>query len=103
SQLAPYRYTSDPSGAGSPQNKVSNQSMVKATVNLSFVRKQKWMLGATLNYRYIGANAESSGVLFGSPGNTKEDFHYHSTSINALYFSKLFHKTVIYSGNLIVD
>lgn len=102
-QLAPYRYSSDPSNPVSPKNKVTNQSFVKANVNFSFVRKQKFMLGATLSYRYIGATAESSGVLFGSPGNTKEDFHYHSTSLNALYFSKLFHKTVIYSGNLIVD
>lgn len=103
SQLAPYEYSSNPSNAGSPKNKVTTQSLVKATVNLNFVRKQKWMLGATLNYRYIGSTAEVPGYFSGMPGSEKEDFHYHSTSLNALYFSKLFNKMVIYSGSFIVD
>jgi hypothetical protein len=102
-QVAPYRYDANPSNGVSPKNKVTNQTFVKVNANVSFVRKQKWMLGATLSYRYIGATAEAAGILFGNPGNTKEDFHYHSTSLNALYFSTLFHKTVIYSGSLIVD
>jgi hypothetical protein len=102
SQLAPYRYTANPSNALS-KNKVSNQSMVKATVNLSFVRKQKWMLGATINYRYLAATAETVGIPAANTGTTKEGFHYQNTSINALYFSKLFGKMAIYSGSLIVD
>jgi hypothetical protein len=103
SQLAPYRYTASPANAVSPKNKVSNQQFVKANVNLSFVRKQKWMLGATLNYRYISATAETTGIQAGTTNTTKEGFHYHSTSINALYFSKLFGKMTIYSSSLIVD
>lgn len=103
SQLAPYRYTGNPSNAGSPKNKVTNQSLVKLNANVSFVRKQKWMLGATLNYRYMAATAETAGILFGDPSNTKEGYHYHSTSLNAFYFSKLFGKMMIYSANLIVD
>lgn len=103
SQLAPYRYSSNPSNASVPKNKVSNQSLVKATMNLSFVRKQKWILGATFNYRYIAATAEVPGFFSGIPGSEKEGYHYHSTSFNALYFSKLFNKMVIYSANLIVD
>lgn len=103
SQLAPYRFSSDPSNPVSPKNKVSNQSFIKASMNLSFIRKQKWMLGATLHYRYIAATAETAGILFGNAGNEKNEYHYHSTSINALYFSKLFGKMMIYSGSFIVD
>ena len=51
SQVAPYRYAGNPSNAVSPKNKVTNQHLVKVNANVSFVRKQKWMLGATLNYR----------------------------------------------------
>lgn len=102
SQLAPYRYTTNPSTVLS-KNKVTNQSMVKANVNLSFVRKQKWMLGATINYRYLATTAETVGISATNTGTTKEGFHYHNTSINALYFSKLFGKMTIYSGSLIVD
>jgi len=102
SQLAPYRYTATPSNDHS-KNKVSNQSMVKATVNLNFVRKPHWMLGATLNYRYIATTAETVGIPAAGDNAAKEDFHYHNSAINALYFSKLFGKRAIYSGSLIVD
>lgn len=103
SQLAPYRFYPNPSNPVSPKNKVSNQSFVKANVNLSFVRRQKWSLGATLNYRYITATAKNDGILLGNGSSDKEEYHYHSTSINALYFSKLFGKMMIYSGSFIVD
>lgn len=102
SQLAPYRYNVNPSNALS-KNKVSNQFIVKANVNLSFVRKQKWMLGATINYRYLAATAETVGIPVANAGTTQQGFHYHNTSINALYFSKLYGKMTIYSGSFIVD
>jgi hypothetical protein len=102
SQLAPYRYSPNPSNPLS-KNKVSNQSFVKANMNLSFVRKQKWMLGATLQYRYITATATSTGIPLGNAGNEKGEYHYHSTSINGFYFSKLFGKMMIYSGSFIID
>lgn len=102
SQLAPYRYNINPSNVLS-KNKITNQCFVKANVNLSFVRKQRWMLGATINYRYLTATTEAVGIPAANTGTEKDGFHYHNTSLNALYLSKVFGKMTFYSGSLIVD
>lgn len=61
-------------------------------------------MGATLNYNYVSATTDAI-----DPFDIKqiidqtEDFHYHSTSLNVSYYSKLFNKTTIYSGTATVD
>lgn len=92
--VAPYRFTSRLQNSLLPENKVTNLYQAKLNINTSFIRKTKWMLGATLNYRYTAATTQETG---------DKDFHYHSTSLNFTYFSKLFNKMTIYSGSLLVD
>lgn len=103
SQVAPYRYAFKPSKGVLPKNKVTNQNMVKVNANISLVRTRKWIIGAALNYRYMGASAESPGIISGGAGTTTKGFHYHSTAINATYISTLFHKMMIYSGSVALD
>jgi hypothetical protein len=103
SQVGSFRYSFKPSDATLPKNKVDNQRLLKVNVNLNLIKKQKWMLGAIFSYRYMTATAEAPGFFSGTAGLEKNGFHYHSTGINAAYFSKLFNKMTIYSGSLIVD
>lgn len=102
-QLAPYKYSSNFLGSNLPEGEVKNLYQLKASANINFIRKKKWMLGTTLSYRYISTEVENTNMLLGNSQNIKEDFHYHSESLNLTYFSKLFKKMTIYSASLMVD
>lgn len=98
-QLTPYKFSSKLYGADLPENKVDNFSQVKVSSNINFIKTQKWVLSANLNYRYTSLNTENSI----SDYQKNNDFHYHSETLSFTYFSKLFNKMTIYSANFSVD
>lgn len=103
SQISPYQYSSKLLGTNLPENKVENLYQIKINANINIIRKKNWMLGTAFNYRYLYATTEINAPNSSIKGNVENEYHYHSTSLNFTYFSKLFNKTVIYSNNLIVD
>lgn len=102
-QSTPYDYSSKLRGIGLPEGKVNSLHQFRTSANINFIKKPKWMLGTTLNYRYFSTDIETPDWSSGIVQNRKEDFHYHFTSLNFTYFSKLFDKMVIYSGSVSVD
>lgn len=102
-QSAPYQYSSKLSGINLPENKIENLYQIKMNANINIIRGKNWMLGTTFNYRYLFAETEMTAPASYIKSNVENEYHYHSTSLNFTYFSKLFNKTVIYSNNLIVD
>ncbi|UZT99057.1 DUF6268 family outer membrane beta-barrel protein [Chryseobacterium fluminis] len=103
-QSMPYNFSSKYLQGILPEGKVNNLSSVKISSNINIIRKKDWSMGATLNYNYLSATVDAI-----NPFDVKqiidqaEDFHYHATSLNASYYSKLFNKTMIYSGVATVD
>lgn len=102
-QVTPYNYTSKLSDKDLPEGKVNNLYQLKASANIHFIKKPKWMLGTTLSYKYTSMNINKSDMLSGSSGSENINFGYHTEALNLSYFSKLFKKNVIYSGSFIVD
>lgn len=102
-QTMPYNYSSKLKGVKLPEGKVNSFHQFRASANVNFIKKSKWMLSTTMNYRYYSTDINNPNWLSGDLVNRKEDFHYHFTSLNFTYFSKLFDKMVIYSGSVSVD
>jgi len=101
--LSPYTYSSELHGAGLPENKVESFDQLKASVNANFIKKKKWLLGTTLNYRYTSINTENPVSILSAENHDKGNFHYHSEALNFIYFSKLWNKMTIYSATVSVD
>jgi hypothetical protein len=100
-QVLPYRYISKLQNMDLPDNKVKSFQQVKANANIYFIKKQKWLLSTSLNYRYTSIATDNP--VFPEAGPQEKDFHYHSEALNFTYFSRLFNKTAIYSATASVD
>jgi len=103
SQVAPYRYTPQRDGVTLSENKVSTYHQIKANANLYFLAKKKLILGATFSYRYITADHDFTLPSSGLMQTVKDDFTYHSTSLNFTYVSKIFNKPFVLNTSLVVD
>lgn len=90
-------------GVSLPENKVSTYNQIKANANLYFLAKKKFTLGATFSYRYISADNDFTIPSSGLVQTLKDDFTYHSTSINFTYISKMFNKPFFLNTSLVVD
>lgn len=102
-QVTPYNYTPKLLDKDLPEGKVNNLYQLKASANIHFIKRPKWMLGTTLSYQYTSMNINKSGMLSGGPGSENINFQYHTEALNLSYFSKLFKKNIVYSGSLMVD
>lgn len=103
SQVAPYSYTPKRDGISLPGSKVSTYNQIKANANLYFLAKKKLILGATFSYRYINADNDFTVPSSGIVQTVKDNFTYHSTSINFTYISKIFNKPFFLNTSLVVD
>lgn len=103
SRVAPYRYTSKGDGVSFGESKVSTYHQIKANANLYFLVKKKLIVGATLSYRYISAYNDFTIPSSGLVQTVKDDFTYHSTSLNFTYISKIFNKPIVFNTSLIID
>jgi len=99
-QTTPYRFSSRLQGTELPDNKMKGFQQLKVNANIYFIKNKNWLLSTALNYRYTAFSTEEP-VLSGTE--KKNDFHYHSESVNLSYFSKLFNKTAIYTASASVD
>ena len=105
SQVTPYKFTSKFKDTDLPDGKVNSLYQLRASANINFIKKKKWILGTTFNYLYLSTESEGTNFFENSTSlnSYKEDFHFHSTSLNLTHFSKLFNKTIVYSGSANVN
>ena len=99
----PFNYSPRYGDVKLPQARMHQFSQVKATANINVVKNRKWLIGMTGGYKYtdLSTTIRSVGAL--EERSLNSDFHYFFTSVNVNHFSKLFNKTVIYSGSLVTD
>jgi len=102
-QLMHYQFSSKLNNTDLPDNKVDRYYQLKANTNINLLKTKKWLLGAAFNYKYTSTNLANLATVFAGESNDKANFHYHSESISATYFSKLWHKMAIYSATIAVD
>lgn len=102
-QLTPYKYSLENKDGERIDGKMNNFSQVMFNSNLTFIKKEKWTFGTTLNFKYISTDNETIDVVSNEKNSVKEDFKFHSTWFNFTYFSKLFNKPAFYSSSLIFD
>lgn len=97
--VTPYKYSSEFNGKELPEGKVNSFYRIRASTNINFIKKPKWIVGTTLIYQHVATditpvagNAEMSN-----------NFNYYSGSANVSHISKFFNKPAVYSGSIIAD
>lgn len=99
---SPIEYTLKPQGNEVlPNGKLTSFNQIKASTNYNFLKKKRWMLGATLDFRYYNIGADLDDPI--APKSVNNSYLFHTSALNFTYFSKLFGKTVIYGSSLMVD
>lgn len=96
-EQTPHNFSSQYPDSDLPNGRVERFSQFRISSNINFLKKKKWILGTTLNYNYNKIDYNFLDI------ESKSDFHYHSTSLNATYFSRLFKKTAVFSVSTIID
>lgn len=102
-QVTPYKFSPELYGIDLPENKIKSFQQVKANANVYIIKNRKWMLSASLNYRFTSINAENNINLFSEENASKGNFHYHSEAINITRFAKVFNKIAVFSATASVD
>ncbi|SEN45631.1 hypothetical protein SAMN04488505_110200 [Chitinophaga rupis] len=100
---SPYNYTSKRGEEQLPESRVTGFEQIKVSANINFIKKQTWMLGATLGYRYTALKADITKPAVGGIMPVDDEFHYLFSSLNFTYFSKLFNKRTIYTSSILFD
>lgn len=100
---AAYNYKSGNAENILPNGRVSNFQQIKISANINFIKRKKWMLGATAGYRQTSAEVLMPQSAIGDQLNITKDFNYLFSSLNMVYFSSLFRKRMIYSSSIMVD
>lgn len=102
--VIPFKYSLRPENNNDPvDGKVTSFNQFMASSNISIITKQRWVLGATIDYRYYNIERNYNDPVTNSIIPEKKDFHTHTTSLNFSYFSSLFGKTVIYGSSVVTD
>ncbi|MBO9728503.1 MAG: hypothetical protein J7623_07700 [Chitinophaga sp.] len=102
--VRPYTYTLNPQEKSFlPGGKVTSFSQLKVSSNINFLRRQRWMLGATVDYRFYSIGTEITDPSANTGKSYYNNYHYYTTAINFTYFAKLFGKTAIYGASLMGD
>ena len=98
-----YNFTSKLRGVELPAGRTTRWLQTKASANLNLIQSKSWILGTTFTYRGTSFAAKLDAPVAGLNNSVDDQFHYHTSSLNLTRISKLFGKTAIYSGSLIVD
>ncbi len=101
--LTPYTFTSKLREQEIPEAKVRDFYKARMSANINLIKRPKWVLGTNLNYRYISIKTDTKDPAENIDFGSREDYHYHSESLNLTYFSKLFGKMMIYTGSVSAD
>ncbi|WP_199121411.1 hypothetical protein [Pedobacter sp. ASV28] len=102
-QLASHKFNSSLLNGPETSGEITNMYQTKVNLNPSFIKKRRWSLSGSFNYRYIGATTAYTNPTDQLKTIVKTNYHYHTSSLNFAYFSKLLDKMVVYSGSAVVD
>lgn len=100
---APYNFSPEQRGTAMPDGRVNGLNLAKVSANVNFIKKRSWMLGATLSYKYLNSEAALTSPTTREKRLLQEDFHYQFTTLNFIYFTRIFKKTTIFTSSLMLD
>lgn len=100
---APYNFSSKRGNTPLKDGKVNDFTQLKISANINLLKKNTWMLGATVGYRFTSTESNMFDPVTDNPIVLQEDFHYLFSSLDFTYFSTLFNKTTIYGASVIVE
>ncbi|SNR76871.1 DUF6268 family outer membrane beta-barrel protein [Flavobacterium sp. ov086] len=101
--VAPYNFTPEMGNTKLPQSRVDGLNQAKISANYNFIKTRKWMLGATLGYKYLSSESLLTSPTTAEKTAVEQDFHYQFSALNFVYFTKLFKKTTFFSSTVMVD
>lgn len=102
-QYGNYKSSSNLRGQDLPDGEFTNWSQLTASANINLLQNRRWLVQANGFYRYVSAGYNFPSSAEATSQTVSRDLHYHTEGLNLTYFSKLFGKTVIYSGGVNVD
>lgn len=102
-QYGNYNSSSTLRGQDLPDGEFTKWSQLSASANINLLQNRRWLVQANGFYRYVSAEYNFPTSTTGTSQMVSRDLHYHTEGLNLTYFSKLFGKTVIYSGSVNID
>lgn len=102
-QYGNYNSSSTLRGQELPDGEFTKYSQLSASANINLFQNRRWLVQVNGFYRYVSAEYNFPGSTAATSQTVSRDLHYHTEGLNLTYFSKLFGKTVIYSGSVNVD
>lgn len=99
----PYHFTSEQGNTSLQESKVTSFTQAKISANFNFIKRKKWLMGATFGYRNTTTEADMIDPFTEGTRTVDEDFHYLFSSVNFTYFSTLFKKRTVYTSSIMVD
>ncbi|MFT3795505.1 hypothetical protein [Flavobacterium sp.] len=106
-QYLPTDYESELYDRSFRSGEMSNHYRLALAANIPVLKRPKWQLTASANYRYEAFELRDTNTdaLYSAlpAGQDKVDFHYLSTAMSFTYYSTLFRKLIIYNASVIVD
>ncbi|MEK6485951.1 hypothetical protein [Myroides odoratimimus] len=103
SNVSPYNFSPQKGITSLEEGKVEDFKQVKVSASINFIKNKNWVLGTTLGYKFTHMKTDLFDFKSVNPSMVQEDFHYHFTSLNFVYFSTLFGKRTVFSSSLIVE
>ena len=102
-QYGNYNSSSTLRGHDLPDGEFTKWSQLSASANINLFQNRRWLVQANGFYRYVSAEYHFPISTTVTSQTVSRDLHYHTEGLNLTYFSKLFGKTVIYSGSVNID
>jgi hypothetical protein len=99
----PFNYNPKVGDIKLPQARMHQFSQLKTSASFNLIKTRKWTAGVTAGYRYTDLSTTIRASGSSQEYELDNEFHYFFASVNLNHISKLFNKTVIYSGSLITD
>ncbi|HWV71833.1 MAG TPA: DUF6268 family outer membrane beta-barrel protein [Pseudosphingobacterium sp.] len=102
-QYGNYNSSSTLRGQDLPDGEFTKWSQLTASANINLLQNRRWLVQANGFYRYVSAEYNFPTSTTATSQTVSRDLHYHTEGLSLTYFSKLFGKTVIYSGSVNID
>ncbi|WP_298737402.1 DUF6268 family outer membrane beta-barrel protein [uncultured Chitinophaga sp.] len=100
---APCNYTAEREGKPLPESRITGFSQLKVSSSFNFIKKSRWLLGASAGYRFTAVKADVTDASTAGVNPIDKDFHYFYSSLNFTYFSTLFNKRTVYTSSILLD
>lgn len=85
--------------------RLTDHQRFSSAFNYLWIKKTRWNISTTLNYRYERFDLEDVALLSEAEGpfTQNDGYHYLSATINGMYYGSLFKRPIVYLASATVD